>query len=103
MPNGLTHRKKPSTGNPLRNNLKCRIDLWYVSWYFERMETAKKITILISEELLDKAQEATGLGITPTIRRGLELVAASDVYEKLEKLKGKVKLSIRLKMLREDR
>lgn len=67
------------------------------------METAKKITVHVPEELLRKAQEATGLGITPTIRQGLQLVAAGKAYEKLRRLRGKVKFSLDLKALREDR
>jgi hypothetical protein len=67
------------------------------------MEQPKKITILIPENLLRKAQKATGLGITPTVRQGLELVAASESYDKLRRLRGKVKFSIDLKALRGDR
>ncbi|MBI4211229.1 MAG: hypothetical protein HY540_01190 [Deltaproteobacteria bacterium] len=67
------------------------------------MQTAKKITIQISEDLLSRAQEASGLGITPTIRRGLELVAAGGAYAALRSLRGKVKFSVSLKKLREDR
>ena len=67
------------------------------------MNTAKKVTIQISEDLLRKAQAATGEGITPTIRQGLELVAAGLAYEKLRRLRGKVKFSIDLEKLREDR
>lgn len=67
------------------------------------MESAKKITIQIPNGLLRKAQSATGLGITPTIRRGLELVAAGRAYERLQRFRGKVRFSIDLKSLREDR
>lgn len=67
------------------------------------METAKKITVHVPEDLLREAQEATGLGITPTIRQGLQLVAAGKTYEKLRRLRGKVKFSRDLKALREDR
>lgn len=67
------------------------------------METAKKITVQIPEELLKKAQKATGLGITPTIKQGLELVAAGRAYNKLRQLRGKVKFSVDLEALREDR
>ena len=67
------------------------------------MEPAKKITLYVPIKLLKKAQKATGLGITPTIRKGLEMVTTSDVYEKLRALRGKVHLDIDLKELREDR
>lgn len=67
------------------------------------MDTAKKITVHVPEELLRKAQKSTGQGITETIRRGLQLVAASDTYKKLRKLRGKVPLSLDVEKLREDR
>jgi len=67
------------------------------------METTRKITVGLPRELLRKAQEATGAGITATIRRGLELVAAGRAYEELLRLRGKVPLSIDLGQLREDR
>jgi hypothetical protein len=67
------------------------------------MATAKKITLQIPEALLEKAQKATGLGITATIRQGLQLVAAGRAYDNLRQLKGKVKFSLDLKTLRNDR
>ncbi len=67
------------------------------------MSLAKKITVEISEELLSKAQKATKQSITETIRQGLRLVAASEAYENLRKLRGKVKFSISLKALREEK
>ena len=67
------------------------------------MESAKKITVYVPEQLLQKAQAATGEGITPTVRQGLELIAAGPACEKLQKLKGKVTFSVDLDKLREDR
>lgn len=62
----------------------------------------KKLTIQVPEDLLERATAASGQGITPTIRRGLELMAASGAYAKLRRLKGKVKFHIKLAELRED-
>ncbi|MHB8729318.1 MAG: hypothetical protein ACYC9K_09845 [Sulfuricaulis sp.] len=62
----------------------------------------KKLTIQVPEELLERATAASGVGITPTIRRGLELMAASGAYAKLRRLKGKVKFHVKLAELRED-
>ncbi len=70
---------------------------------FDGMDAAKKITVHVSQDLLCRAQEATGQGITSTIRRGLELVAAGRAYERLKSLRGKVKLDLDLEQLREDR
>ncbi len=67
------------------------------------MQPVKKITVQIPGELLRKAQKATGLGITPTIRQGLQLVAAGRAYERLRRLRGKVRFSLDLRVLREDR
>ena len=50
---------------------------------------------------LDRATQATGKGITPTIREGLEAMAASHTFEGLRRLRGKVKLSIDVDQLRD--
>ncbi len=67
------------------------------------MNTARKVTVELPEELLQKAQKSTGKGITATIRQGLELVAAGRTYDQIRKLKGSVELSIDVNALREDR
>lgn len=67
------------------------------------MASAKKITVHVPEDLLNKAQKSTGQGITETIRRGLQLVAASESYEALRRLRGKVQFSADLRKLRDDR
>lgn len=67
------------------------------------MKTARKITVEVPEELLRKAQRSTGTGITATVRQGLELVAASEAYAKLRKLRGKVRFSVSVEELRKDR
>jgi hypothetical protein len=67
------------------------------------MKTARKITIEVPAELLEKAQEASGTGITQTVRTGLQLVAASNAYAKLRQLRGKVKFSLSWEQLKDDR
>lgn len=67
------------------------------------MKTARKITIEVPEDLLDKAQKASGEGITQTVRAGLRLVAASHTYARLRKLRGKVKFSRTVEELKFDR
>jgi hypothetical protein len=67
------------------------------------MKTARKVTVILPAELLRRAQKSTGKGITPTIRRGLELVAAAKAYQQLRQLRGRVKFSVDLNSLREDR
>jgi hypothetical protein len=68
-----------------------------------RRKTAKRITVRVPDELVRRAKRATGLGLALTVRRGLELVAARETYLALQKLRGKVKLSIDLDRLSEDR
>jgi hypothetical protein len=63
----------------------------------------RKITVEIAEDLLDRALEATGKGITETVRCGLTLVAAGGAYDELRKLRGKVRLGIDVAALRQDR
>lgn len=87
----------------MENATEYHIDDWYRSWYLGAMNTAKKITVQIPGGLLKKAQSATGEGITPTIRQGLELLAAARAYSKLRRLRGKIRFGINLKKLREDR
>jgi len=67
------------------------------------MAAARKITVEVPEELLTRAQKSTRAGVTATVRRGLELVAAGQAYEDLLRLKGKVRFSVDAKRLREDR
>jgi hypothetical protein len=67
------------------------------------MQTARKITIEVPPDLLDKAQKATGAGITQTVRAGLQLVAASQAYSRLRQLRGKVRFSRTLAQLKADR
>jgi len=54
-------------------------------------------------DLLEKAQEASGLGITQTIKTGLQLVAASGTYARLRQLRGKVRFSRTWQELKTDR
>ena len=54
----------------------------------------KKLTIMVPKDLLRRAQRATKTGATPTVRKGLELLAAHDVYDRLRALEGKVKFSL---------
>jgi hypothetical protein len=67
------------------------------------METARKITVEIPNSLLEKAQRASGTGITQTVRTGLQLLAASQTYKRLRQLRGKVRFTRTLAELRADR
>ena len=67
------------------------------------MDTARKITVEVPVALLEKAQQASGAGVTQTVRTGLQLVAASRTYARLRKLRGKVRFSRSLTELKADR
>ena len=67
------------------------------------MDTARKITVEVPLELLEKAQRASGTGVTQTVRTGLQLVAASRTYARLRKLRGKVRFSRTVAELKADR
>ena len=66
------------------------------------MKSARKVTVEVPADLLRRAQKSSGDGVTATIRRGLELVAAGEAYRDLRRLKGKVSVSIDLASLRDD-
>ena len=63
----------------------------------------RKLTVLIPEDLLERAQQATGAGITETLRQGLRLVAAGETYRRVARLRGQVRFSVDLERLRDDR
>jgi hypothetical protein len=67
------------------------------------MDTGRKITVEIPRELLEKAQQASGAGITQTVRTGLQLVAATRTYARLRQLRGKVHFRRTLAELKADR
>ena len=67
------------------------------------MGKARKITLEVPPELLEKAQRATGAGITQTVRTGLQLVAASQTYVRLRQLRGKARFSRTQAELKADR
>lgn len=67
------------------------------------MGTARKITVEVPTDLLEKAQRASGSGITQTVRTGLQLVAASRTYARLRHLRGKVRFTRTLAELKADR
>ena len=67
------------------------------------MKAQRKITVVVPDELVRRAKRATGLGLAPTVRKCLELVAAREAYDGLRRLRGKLKLDIDVDRLREDR
>ena len=67
------------------------------------MKKDRKITIMLPEELIERALKASGEGLTPTLRKGLELMAAKGAYRGLLKLKGKFDLGLDYAQVKKDR
>jgi hypothetical protein len=67
------------------------------------MDKARKITVEVPVALLERAQDATGAGVTGTVRAGLQLVAATKAYAGLRRLRGKVRFSRPASALKSDR
>ena len=63
----------------------------------------QKVTAHLPAELLRRAQEMTGQGITETLKRGLEELTSTEAYRRLRALRGRVQLSIDLEELRRDK
>jgi hypothetical protein len=64
---------------------------------------ARKITVEVPSELLERAQRASGTGVTQTVRAGLQLIAASQTYTRLREYRGKVRFSRTAAELKTDR
>jgi hypothetical protein len=68
------------------------------------MKAARKITVEVPLELLERAQQASGTGISQTtVRTGLRLLAASRAYDRLRHLRGTVRFARILPELKADR
>lgn len=67
------------------------------------MNAQRKVTVHLPDDLLVKAQRASGQGITETLRQGLRLVAAGETFRQVSMLRGRVKFSVGAAQLREDR
>ena len=66
-------------------------------------EATTRITVRLPTALLRQARAITGDGVTGTLRRGLQQIAAVDAQKKLRELRGKVPIAVDVKTLREDR
>ena len=71
--------------------------------YWTSMAATQKITVEVPADLLERAQKATGEGVTQTVREGLRTLASRHAQRELARLRGKVKFTIDLDQLRADR
>jgi hypothetical protein len=67
------------------------------------MGEMRKITVDVPADDLAAAQELTGAGVTETVRAALKKLRSIQAQQKLKALRGKVKFSLSLEELREDR
>src|SRR5262245_17681540 len=73
-------------------------------WYTRPvMAATQKITVEVPSDLLERAQKATGEGVTSTVWEGLRVLASRHAQRELTKHRGKVKFTLDLETLREDR
>lgn len=69
----------------------------------QRMDSARKITVEVPQKLLERALQASGTGVTQTVRAGRQLVAASQTHNRMRQFRGKVRFWRRLAELKADR
>ncbi len=62
----------------------------------------RKVTVVLPDDDLRKAQKVSKKGITPTLRECLKEYASRDVYERLLKMRGKGGFSLTWQELRGD-
>ena len=67
------------------------------------MTAMRKITAILPESLLERAQKNSGDGLTQTLRRALESYNHHQWSQRMLALEGKARLELDLKELREDR
>lgn len=65
-----------------------------------KYQQIRKVTVHLPTDLLADAQKETGVGVTETLRRGLELLKRAHAYRELAKLHGKVKFALTADELR---
>lgn len=67
------------------------------------MKPNKKYTLELDEGLVKSAIKATGKSFTDTVRQGLRILASTEAYRELAKLRGSVDLELNVKDLRKDK
>ena len=67
------------------------------------MKSSKKYTLELEEELVKSALKSTGRNFTDTVRQGLRLLASSEAYHELAKMRGIVDLEIDSKKIRKSK
>lgn len=71
--------------------------------YFMVMKSSKKYTLELEEALVKSAVKATGRSFTETVRQGLRILASSEAYQELSKMRGTVDLELDAKEIRKNK
>ncbi|MBY0503811.1 MAG: hypothetical protein K2X03_07870 [Bryobacteraceae bacterium] len=66
-------------------------------------EEQQKVTVMLPKRLVEEATRSVGLGITPTIRKGLEAIVATEALKRLRLRRGKIRFSLNVDEMRRDR
>ncbi len=67
------------------------------------MKAHKKYTLELEETLVRSAIKATGSSFTDTVRQGLKVIASTEAYRELSKMRGTVDLELDVKKIRKDK
>jgi hypothetical protein len=67
------------------------------------MKANKKYTLELEETLVNSAVQATGKSFTDTVRQGLRILASSEAYRELAKMRGKIDLDLDVRKLRKGK
>jgi hypothetical protein len=67
------------------------------------MKANKKYTLELEEALVKSAVKATGKSFTDTVRQGLRIIASTQAYRELSKMRGTVDLEIDAREIRKNK
>jgi hypothetical protein len=67
------------------------------------MKQSRKISVEVSDELLQRAQGYSGEDVTETVREALRHYVSFSAQQKARQLRGKIKFSLSLEEMRYDR
>ncbi|MDZ4676507.1 MAG: hypothetical protein SGI74_03270 [Oligoflexia bacterium] len=67
------------------------------------MKANKKYTLELEESLVKSAVKATGKSFTDTVRQGLKILASTEAYRELSKMRGTVDLELDVKAMRKHK
>jgi Arc/MetJ-type ribon-helix-helix transcriptional regulator len=67
------------------------------------MGEMRKITVEVPNDLLERVQEFTGVGVSETVRAALKRMDSIRAQQEMLKLRGKVKFSMTWEEMKHDR